>query len=148
MGWGGGGGVGILVHKFRISHNLTNGVRDKTLPLGNPLLHCHKGAHSISGSGTCVVSNILFCDFLTSTLTGHMPYEYFTLAFFLSVFFSCFTRDWESRRDWAATKNGKLLIKSGRFAAVYCNDNVVFILPDRTMHIPLTSSCLLVVKAV
>ena len=76
-----------MVHKFRISHKLTNGVRDKTLPLGNPLLHCHKGAHSISGSGTCVVSDILFCDFLTSTLTGHMPYEYFTLAFFLSVFF-------------------------------------------------------------
>ena len=84
--WG-GGEVGILVHKFRISDKLTNGVRDETLPLANPLLHGHKGAHSISGSGTCVVSNILFCDFLTSTLTGHMPYEYFTLAFFLSVFF-------------------------------------------------------------
>ena len=33
-------------------------------------------------------------------------------------------------------------------ATVGCNDNVVFILPDRTMHIQLTSSCLSVVKAV
>lgn len=42
---------------------------------------------------------------------------------------------------------------TGRFnitilATVCCNDNVVFILPDRIMHIQLTSSCLSVVKAV